>query len=80
MKVIIAGAGKVGCMLTKKLLAEGYEVTLIDNNQQVMEVCSDRFDVMSVQGNCASMEVLEQANFRNVRLEEGSCHDHVVYA
>ena len=56
MKVIIAGAGKVGCMLTKKLLAEGYEVTLIDNNQQVMEVCSDRFDVMSVQGNCASMD------------------------
>ena len=41
MKVIIAGAGKVGCMLTKKLLAEGYEVTLIDNNQQVMEVCSE---------------------------------------
>jgi len=41
VKVIIAGAGKVGCLLTKKLLAEGYEITLIDNNQQVMEVCSD---------------------------------------
>lgn len=68
MKVIIAGAGKVGCMLTQKLLAEGYEVTLIDNNQQVMEVCSDRFDVMSVQGNCASMEVLEQANIRKADL------------
>ena len=68
MKVIIAGAGKVGCLLTKKLLAEGYEITLIDNNQQVMEVCSDRFDVMSVQGNCASMEVLEQANIQKADL------------
>lgn len=68
MKVIIAGAGKVGTMLTRKLLAEGYEIILIDNNQQVLESCSDRFDVMAVQGNCASMEVLEQSNVKKADL------------
>lgn len=68
MRVIIAGAGKVGTILTKKLLAEGYDITLIDNNQQVMEMCADRYDVMSVYGNCASMEVLEQANVRKADL------------
>ncbi len=68
MKVIIAGAGKVGTMLTRKLLAEGYEITLIDNNQQVIEACSERFDVMAVRGNCASMDTLEQANIKKADL------------
>ena len=32
MKIIIAGAGKVGKTLTKELSADGYEITLIDKN------------------------------------------------
>lgn len=68
MKVIIAGAGKVGIMLTRKLLAEGYEITIIDNNPQVIETCSERFDVMAVHGNCASMETLEEANIKKADL------------
>lgn len=68
MKVIIAGAGKVGTMLTRKLLAEGYEIVLIDNNQQVLETCTERYDVMAVRGNCASMETLEEANVKKADL------------
>ena len=68
MKVIIAGAGKVGTMLTRKLLLEGYEIILIDDDQQVLEVCTERYDVMAVQGNCASMETLEQANIKKADL------------
>lgn len=68
MKIIIAGAGKVGTMLTRKLLAEGYEIILIDNNQQVLETCVERYDVMAVQGNCASMETLAQANVKKAEL------------
>lgn len=33
MKIIIAGAGKVGKTLTKELSADGYEITLIDKNR-----------------------------------------------
>lgn len=51
-------------MLTNKLLAEGYEVTLIDHNQQVLDRCTDRFDVIGVHGNCASMNTLLQAGIR----------------
>ena len=29
MKIVIAGAGKVGKTLTKELSADGYEITLI---------------------------------------------------
>ncbi len=68
MKIIIAGNGKVGMMLTRQLSTEGYDLTLIDANQKVLESSEEKYDVMSVQGNCASMEVLEQAGVREARL------------
>ena len=61
MKIIIAGDGKVGSMLTRQLSAEGYDLTLIDANLKVLESTEERYDIMVVQGNCASMETLEQA-------------------
>ena len=32
MKIIIAGDGKVGLALTRQLLHEGHEVTIMDSN------------------------------------------------
>ena len=55
MKIIIAGDGKVGLTLTQKLSAEGHDLTLIDSNQKVLDSSVERYDVMGVQGNCASM-------------------------
>lgn len=61
MKIIIAGDGKVGASLTKQLSSEGYDITLIDTNGSVLEKTEEIFDVMVVQGNCASMDTLLQA-------------------
>lgn len=49
VKIIIAGDGKVGTMLTKQLSAEGYDLTLIDANPQVLESTEERYDVMCIQ-------------------------------
>ncbi len=68
MRIIIAGDGKVGAMLTKQLSAEGYDLTLIDADPEVLESTESRYDVMSVQGNCASMETLERAGIRETDL------------
>lgn len=68
MKIIIAGDGKVGRTLTEKLTAEGHDLTLIDSNQKVLDSSVERYDVMAVQGNCASMRVLEQADIRGADL------------
>lgn len=68
MKIIIAGDGKVGAMLTRQLSAEGYDLTLIDANPKVLESSEERYDIMAVQGNCASMEVLEQAGVQEAKL------------
>ena len=63
MKIVIAGDGKVGAMLTKQLSAEGYDLTLIDADLKVLESTEERYDIITVQGNCASMEILEKAGF-----------------
>ena len=53
MKIIIAGVGKVGSTLTRQLSASGYDITLIDVKQQVLEANVEKYDVMAVLGNCA---------------------------
>ena len=68
MNIIIAGDGKVGSMLTRQLCAEGHDVTIIDLDTKVLQASVERYDVISVQGNCASMAVLQQAGVRDAEL------------
>ncbi len=68
MNIIIAGDGKVGSMLTRQLSSEGHDITVIDSNSKVLESSVERYDVISVHGNCASMSVLQQAGVRDADL------------
>lgn len=68
MKILIAGDGKVGASLTRELTAAGYDITLIDSKQNVLDSSIERFDVMAIRGNCASMEILEEAGVRDADL------------
>lgn len=61
MRIIIAGDGKVGSALTRQLVAEGHDITLIDSKPEVLENTQESCDVMVVQGNCASMATLAKA-------------------
>ncbi|MBQ9147946.1 MAG: Trk system potassium transporter TrkA [Oscillospiraceae bacterium] len=68
MHIIIAGDGMVGSTLTRLLCAENHDVTLIDCDNRVLEDSLGTYDVMAVQGNCASMEVLLQAGIKDADL------------
>ena len=68
MNIIIAGDGKVGSTLTRLLSAEGHDITLIDTNSKVLEASLERYDVMAVHGNCAAMEILQQAGVMEAEL------------
>ena len=68
MNIIIAGDGKVGSLLTRQLSSEGYNVTVIDCNARVLEQTVERYDVFGVHGNCASMDILQQANVKDTDL------------
>ena len=68
MKIIIAGCGQVGLALAQELSAEGHDLTLLDSAPRVLEVGIERYDVIAVQGNCASMETLHQAGVESADL------------
>ncbi|MBQ6719123.1 MAG: Trk system potassium transporter TrkA [Oscillospiraceae bacterium] len=68
MNIIIAGDGKVGSMLTRQLSTEGHNITVIDSNAKVLEATIERYDVIAVHGNCASMDVLMQAGVKDADL------------
>ncbi|MBD5092898.1 MAG: Trk system potassium transporter TrkA [Subdoligranulum sp.] len=61
MNIIIVGDGKVGVALTEQLSQEGHDITVIDSNPKVLEQSMESYDVMVVQGNCASISVLKDA-------------------
>ncbi len=68
MNIIIAGEGKVGTALVRDLSAENYALTTIDTNTKVLEDIADKYDVFTVQGNCASMETLRKAGVERADL------------
>lgn len=68
MKIIIAGDGKVGLALTRQLAHEGHELVVIDSNQRVLEQSLHKCDVMTVQGNCATMSTLRNAKVEDAEL------------
>lgn len=68
MKILIAGDGKVGSTLANQLSAEGHDLVLIDSDMSVLENTEERYDLMCVQGNCASMQTLLQADVEHAEL------------
>ncbi len=61
MKIIIIGGGKVGKTLTKHLLAEGHNITVIEKKKEVLENIINTYDVAGIVGNGAVVKVQEEA-------------------
>ncbi|MCF6267958.1 MAG: Trk system potassium transporter TrkA [Desulfuromusa sp.] len=66
MKILVVGSGQVGYFLCDRLSREGHEVTLVDQDEVVVERAQDRLNVLGVVGNGASAEILEQAGIKDV--------------
>lgn len=61
MRIIVIGAGKVGSTLASQLVKEGHEVVVMDTNQERLDELQNRIDIMTLCGNGASKEYLEEA-------------------
>lgn len=68
MKILIAGCGDVGETLVQLLSESGHDLTLVDSDPHVLETGIERYDIMAVQGNCASMETLRRAGVKKAKL------------
>jgi len=61
MKIIIVGDGKVGYTLSENLSKEGHDITIIDNQNQVLKKSVESLDVNAIRGNGASYAVQSEA-------------------
>ncbi|MGL4484679.1 MAG: NAD-binding protein, partial [Anaerovoracaceae bacterium] len=65
MKIAIAGAGKLGLQVAEALLKGDHSVTIIDNNDQVLNKVSGKIDVLTVDANAKQISVLQDINIEN---------------
>lgn len=68
MKIIIVGDGKIGSVLAEQLSREAHEVTLIDRSDKPLEQSNKELDVMVVEGDGSSHEVLLEAGVEQADL------------
>ena len=61
MKIIIAGAGKVGRGIARSLEAEGHDITLIDRDSETIEHVSNELDVICYLGSATNPDTLREA-------------------
>lgn len=68
MRIIIAGIGKVGATLARHLSAEGYDLTLVDSDNEVLEKMMEQCDAITANGNCATMATMKQSGIEKADL------------
>jgi len=65
MKIIVCGAGQVGWQIARHLAHEKNDVTVVDNNADLVARAIDSLDVQGVAGFASYPDVLERAGARD---------------
>ncbi|SFA88667.1 trk system potassium uptake protein TrkA [Poseidonocella pacifica] len=65
MKVIICGAGQVGWQIARHLAGERNDVTVVDNNPDLVRRATDTLDVQAITGFASYPDVLDRAGARD---------------
>ncbi|MDR0954663.1 MAG: Trk system potassium transporter TrkA [Rikenellaceae bacterium] len=68
MRILIAGAGEVGTHLARMLSNVNHEVTIIDEDPKKLEEIAASTDILSVEGDFTTFEVLNKASARKADL------------
>ena len=61
MNIIVVGCGKIGTTVLENLVAEGHDVTAVDVRPAALTDITNIHDVITVCGNGADCEILEEA-------------------
>tara|TARA_Y100001935_G_C17311772_1_gene517164 strand:- start:923 stop:2296 length:1374 start_codon:yes stop_codon:yes gene_type:complete len=61
MKIIILGAGQVGVTVAQNLASEANDITVVDNENELLRDLQDRLDIRTVQGQASHPDILAQA-------------------
>lgn len=78
MKVIICGAGQVGWQIARHLSGEKNDVTIVDNNAELVRRATETLDVQGVAGFASYPDVLERAGARDADMIIAATHSDEV--
>ncbi|QMU57548.1 MAG: Trk system potassium transporter TrkA [Boseongicola sp.] len=65
MRVIICGAGQVGWQIARHLSGERNDVSVVDNNPELVRRITETLDVTGIAGHASYPDVLERAGARD---------------
>ncbi|MDO5037552.1 MAG: Trk system potassium transporter TrkA [Tissierellia bacterium] len=72
MKVLVIGAGKLGMRLAKTLSDEEIDITVLDNDPQVIQKVKNDLDVLTVEGNALDFDLLQEIGIGTYDLAIGA--------
>lgn len=78
MKVIICGAGQVGWQIARHLSGEKNDVTVVDNNPELVRRATDTLDVQGICGFASYPDVLERAGAKDADMIIAATHSDEV--
>ena len=65
MRIVVVGAGKMGYSIAKLLADGSYDVVVIEQHEERRQVVKDSLDVLTIQGNGCSPDVLDMPEVRD---------------
>ncbi|MFQ6548367.1 Trk system potassium transporter TrkA [Aestuariibius sp. 2305UL40-4] len=78
MKVIICGAGQVGWQIARHLASEQNDVTVVDNNAELVRRATDTLDVQGIAGFASYPDILDRAGARDADMVIAATHSDEV--
>ncbi len=78
MKVIICGAGQVGWQIARHLSGERNDVTVVDNNADLVRQATEALDVQGIAGFASYPDVLDRAGARDADMVIAATHSDEV--
>ncbi len=78
MKVIICGAGQVGWQIARHLSGEKNDVTVVDNNPDLVRRATETLDVQGIAGFASYPDILDRAGARDADMVIAATHSDEV--
>lgn len=78
MNIVIAGDGEVGSHLAQLLSDENHNITVVDPHNKMLEMIGSHTDVLTIEGDSTSIEILELAKVNKADLLIAVLHDEKI--
>lgn len=68
MKIVVIGAGKVGTSIIENFNSEQVDLVVIDQDQEVLDQISAKYDLLTIKGSATDLNVLDRAGVKSANI------------